>query len=50
MEHTQILKLIPNYCPEGCDDCMGCPYFGGIEDEMVRCFRDEDKPFNNERN
>lgn len=41
MEHKNI-QIIPENCPECLDDCTICPYYGGVEDNMVRCFQDEE--------
>lgn len=50
MDYYNIATLTVNTCPEKLDNCANCPYFCGVEDGMVRCYRNEDKPFNNERN
>lgn len=43
MEHFNIKHIVPLDCPEKLDDCRNCPYYGGVENDMVRCFWDDDK-------
>ena len=41
MANISIKKIIPQDCPIGCSNCIGCHLFGDVDSGSIICYHED---------